>query len=54
MPDSPIMLELCDVLETSVNDLLCGEVVTVDNYSKELENNLLEMTRQKSWRTKDC
>ncbi len=47
LPDSSIMLELCDVLGISVNDLLCGEVVTVDNYSKELENNLLEMIKQK-------
>ena len=47
MPDSSIMLELCAILGISVNDLLCGEVVTVDNYSKELENNLLEMIRQK-------
>lgn len=41
------MLELCDVLEISVNDLLCGEIVTMDNYNKELENNLLEMVKQK-------
>ena len=34
MPDSSIMLELCDILKISVNDLLCGEVVTVDNYNK--------------------
>ena len=47
MPDSSIMLELCDVLGISVNDLLCGEVVTVDNYNKELENNLLEIIKQK-------
>ena len=47
MPDSSIMLELCDVLGISVNDLLSGEVVTVDNYNKELENNLLEMIKQK-------
>lgn len=47
MPDSSIMLELCDALEITVNDLLCGEVVTMDNYSKELENNLLDMIRQK-------
>ena len=47
MPDSSIMLDLCKILEISVNDLLCGEVVTVDNYNKELENNLLEMIRQK-------
>lgn len=47
MPDSSIMLDLCHVLEISVNDLLCGEVVTVEHYNKELENNLLEMIKQK-------
>ena len=47
LPDSSIMIELCDILGISVNDLLCGEVVTMDNYSKELENNLLEMIKQK-------
>ena len=47
MPDSSIMLELCDVLGISVNDLLSGEVVTMDNYNKELEHNLLEMIKQK-------
>ncbi len=47
LPDSSIMLELCDVLGISVNDLLCGEVVTVDNYNKELESNLLEIIKQK-------
>lgn len=47
MPDSSIMLDLCHVLQISVNDLLCGEVITVDHYNKELENNLLEMIKQK-------
>ncbi len=47
MPDSSIMLALCDVLGISVNDLLCGEVVAMDNYNKELENNLLDMIKQK-------
>ena len=47
MPDSSIMLELCDILDISVNDLLCGEVVTMDNYNKEMENKLIEMLRQK-------
>ena len=47
LPDSSIMLELCEVLKITVNDLLCGEVVTMDNYSKELENNLLELVKQK-------
>lgn len=47
LPDSSIMLELCDILKIGVNDLLCGEVVNTDNYNKEIENNLLEMVRQK-------
>ena len=47
MPDSAIMLELCGILGISVNDLLCGEVVAVENYNMEMENNLFEMVRQK-------
>ena len=47
MPDSSVMLELCDTLNITVNDLLCGEVVTMDHYNRELENNLIEMVRQK-------
>ena len=47
LPDSSIMLELCGTLGITVNDLLSGEVVTMDNYNKNLENNLLEMIKQK-------
>ena len=47
VPDSAIMLDLCKELGITVNDLLSGEVVTMDNYNKELENNLLEMIKQK-------
>ena len=47
MPDSAIMLELCAALKISVNDLLCGEVIQMDHYNKELEKNLLEMVKQK-------
>lgn len=47
MPDSSIMLDLCEELKISVNDLLCGEVVTMENYNKKLEENILEITKQK-------
>ena len=47
MPDSSIMLFLCDILKISVNDLLCGEVVSMDKYNKELEKRLLETIKQK-------
>lgn len=52
MPDSSIMLDLCDILGINVNDLLFGEVVTMENYNKELENNLLEMVKEKEQRDK--
>ncbi len=47
MPDSSIMLELCAVLGISVNDLLCGEVVSMENYNKELEQRLIDVVKQK-------
>jgi len=47
MPDLSVMQELCGILGITVNDLLSGEVVSMDNYKKELENNLLDMIRQK-------
>ena len=47
LPDSAIMLELCSILKITVNDLLSGEVVRMENYNNELENNLLEMIKEK-------
>ncbi len=47
MPDSSVMLELCDILGISVNDLLSGEIVMMDHYNKELEKNLLDVIKQK-------
>ena len=47
MPDSAIMLELCGILKISVNDLLSGEVISMENYNKEIENKLLEMVKEK-------
>ena len=47
LPDSSIMLELCSLLDITVNDLLSGEVIDVKDYNKEIENRLLEMVKQK-------
>ena len=46
-PDVSLMLELCDMFKITVNDLLSGEVVKMENYNKELEKNLLEAVKQK-------
>lgn len=47
MPDPSIMLELCNELGITVNDLLCGEVVTMENYKEQYEKNLVDMAQQK-------
>lgn len=47
LPDSSIMLELCKELNITVNDLLSGEVVTMENNNKETEKNLLALVREK-------
>ena len=47
MPDVSLMLELCSLLGITVNDLLCGEVVSMENYNEKAEKNLLEMASQK-------
>ncbi len=47
LPDASIMLELCRLLKISVNDLLNGEVVSVEKYNETMEKNLLEIVKQK-------
>ena len=47
MPDSSIMLALCDMLGITVNDLLCGEVVSVEDYNEKNEQILIELAKQK-------
>ena len=46
MPDSGIMLELCDFLKISVNELLSGERIMAEFYDKRAEENLLAMERE--------
>ena len=46
MPDSSIMLELCDLLGISVNELLSGESIAMEDYRNNAEENLVEMKRQ--------
>ena len=52
MPDSAIMLELCDALQITVNDLLNGEKVSAEEYNNKLEQQLLEMVKQKEYTDK--
>ena len=47
LPDASIMLELCKLLNITVNDLVNGEVVSMERYNETTEKNLLEMVKQK-------
>ena len=47
LPDSSIMLELCEILNINVNELLSGERLIMKNYNEKAEQNLLEMKKQK-------
>ncbi len=47
MPDSAIMLPLCGILGISVNDLLHGEVIQMEEYNKKTEELLLASVIEK-------
>lgn len=47
LPDASIMLDLCSILNITVNDLLNGGVITMDNYKKQSEEILIEMVKEK-------
>ena len=52
MPDSSIMLDLCDELKISVNELLSGEVIKMEDYKKQAEENLLKMEKEREQKDK--
>ena len=46
MPDTSIMLELCDILGISVNELLSGEEMIMENKNEKNEQLLLQMAKE--------
>ena len=46
MPDTSIMLELCEILGISVNELLSGEKINMENNHQNNEQLLLEMAKE--------
>jgi len=46
MPDTSIMLELCDILGISVNELLSGEKIDMENNDQKNQQLLLDMTKE--------
>lgn len=52
LPDPVYMLELCKLLDISVNELLTGEFIPKTNYQQKAEDNLLIMAKQEIKQTK--
>ena len=46
MPDTSIMLALCDILGISVNELLSGEKINMENSNQKNEQLLLDMAKE--------
>ncbi len=47
MPDVSVMMPLCEILQISVNELLSGEKISMENYKEKAEQNLMEMQEKK-------
>ena len=46
LPDISIMVPLCELLEINVNELLSGEHLTGDSYSKKAEENMMHLIQE--------
>ena len=52
MPDASLMLELCEILKITVNELLSGERLDMENYKEKAEENLLQLQKQEELNNK--
>ncbi len=46
LPDASLMLPLCDILHITVNDLLSGEEINMENNKQKNEQLLLDMAKE--------
>ena len=49
LPDASIMMDLCNILEISVNDLLSGEKIAKEQYEDKVDENLIKLQKQKEF-----
>jgi len=46
MPDTSIMLELCEILQINVNELLSGEKINMENNNQKNEELMLDLAKE--------
>ena len=52
MPDTSIMIDLCDILGISVNELLSGKKIDMENSNQKNEQLLLDMAKELEMKNK--
>ena len=53
LPDVSVYMELCDILEISINEFLAGEDISEENIIKKSEDNLIQMTKDSKYKQKN-
>ncbi len=46
MPDTSLMLDLCEILQINVNELLSGEKITMENKNQKNEELMLDLAKE--------
>lgn len=46
LPDVSLMIDLCKILDITVNELLCGEKISMENNNEKNEQLLLDMAKE--------
>lgn len=46
LPDVSLMLDLCEIFGITVNELLCGEIISMENSNLKNEQLLLDMAKE--------
>ena len=46
MPDSSVMLDLCNILKISVNELLSGEMISMEKKNEKQEQLLIDLAKE--------
>lgn len=50
LPDSDVMVRLCNVLGISINELISGERISSENYNTKAEENIMNLVNENEWK----
>ena len=53
LPDVSVYMELCDILEISINEFLAGEDIREENIIKKSEDNLIQVTKDSKYKQRN-